>query len=677
MNNNFEKIKTYISNIKKYQIKKEESILINYKLLNEDINDINKDLISHLIKDKLCKELFFDKVKDVYIFNQNKFIEVIFNTNEYMENSYTKYENKVGLFLKDKDTVQLNFPYKDCVLIGGMDKEDDKVNLEVFYNETLEKDKINKLFEPKVFHNINKFSYSKDLAENDKLDNPNNIQVDTDISEINFNQDKIKDNLLIKGNNLLGLHSLARRLNGSIDVIYIDPPYYFDDTENDSFAYNSNFKLSTWLTFMKNRLDIAKELLSDEGVIFISMNEQGSSHLKILCDEIFGHKNFIEKFNWEQTQHFGRQKKNSYVNSENIITYTKKKYIGENMREVLIEYKKTDFEDAPLYNKSNPEKNITFPKGKVKFNIKDGVYQKTTNPAYSLLNNVIVENGWNKNDFTLSFKGRWQQKTINEEIKKGTIFWVKSEGFAIRAIYGEGKEFNESPRKIIFTNSSNELSTKILNKKKVGTTEEGTSMLKKLGFNENDFPYPKPVSLIEYLISLTQNSNATVLDFFAGSGTTAHSVLSLNNEDGGNRKFILLEQMNYIEDITSERIKRAMIKEGYEDSFIYMEMKESEVKELKNNIKSSQSKEELISLINDNFNNGFFINIDNKEQLLLKIEEIYSKSTKKSNPLNDSIKLVIEKHMDNNIDYVSYEDIKGINIKENELKLNKSFYEGK
>ncbi len=146
MNTNYKQIKSYISAIEKYQIKskeldennnKIENISINYKLLNEDINNIDKDLITNLIKNKLCKELFFDKIEDIYVFNQNSFIEVMFNTNEYMEGSYTKYSSDIGLFLKDEDKIQLNFPYKDCVLVGGMDKEDDKVNFENFKKRLL------------------------------------------------------------------------------------------------------------------------------------------------------------------------------------------------------------------------------------------------------------------------------------------------------------------------------------------------------------------------------------------------------------------------------------------------------------------------------------------------------------------------------------------------------------
>lgn len=651
MNNNFEKIKTYISNIKKYQIKKEESILINYKLLNEDINDINKDLISHLIKDKLCKELFFDKVEDVYIFNQNKFIEVIFNTNEYMENSYTKYENKVGLFLKDKDTVQLNFPYKDCVLIGGMDKEDDKVNLEVFYNETLEKDKINKLFEPKVFHNINKFSYSKDLAENDKLDNPNNIQVDTDISKINFNQDKIKDNLLIKGNNLLGLHSLARRLNGSIDVIYIDPPYYFNGKKSaDSFAYNSNFKLSTWLTFMKNRLEIAKELLSDKGLIFISMNEDGNNYLNLICKEIFGSQNVgINIWNklreGDSAGKSGKMKKTDrYRQDHEYINICYKNKLSTTFNKPLrIKDLKTEYgnkDNDPRGNWYDTE----LSKSEIKSNPNGVRYYKVTAPEGNV------------------FWRQWhiEKEKLNELIEDNRIWWGQSNNNAPRLKKFVNEKTPTTPTSIISNYTQNDANEEL-----------------KLFEMQIPFDNPKPMNLIKYLIEISSNKASVILDFFAGSGTTAHSVLDLNKEDNGNRNFILLEQMDYIENLTAERIKRAMIKEGYEDSFIYMEMKESEIKQLKNNIKSSTSKDELLSLINDNFDNGFFINIDNKEQLLLKIEEVYSKSTKKSNPLNDSIKLVIEKYMDNNIDYISYEDIEGVNIKENELKLNKSFYEGK
>jgi adenine-specific DNA-methyltransferase len=669
MNTNYTQIKTYISSIKKYQIKsieidnnnqEIENISINYKLLNEDINNIDKDLISNLIKNKLCKELFFDKIEDIYVFNQNKFIEVMFHTNEYMKGSYTKYSSDIGLFLKDEDRVQLNFPYKDCVLVGGMDKEDDKVNLEVFYNEILEKDKINKLFEPKVFNNIKKYSYDKKLAEDDNLDNHNNIQVDNDNDKIEFTtieedgveKQKLKDNLLIKGNNLLGLHSIARRLSGSIDVIYIDPPYYFNKTKSsDSFAYNSNFKLSTWLTFMKNRLEIAKELLSDKGVIFISMNEDGNSYLKLLCDDVFGVDNYYGNLIWKKQDDNRKETSTILIENENILCY------GYNIK--LLKRKSI----PEMNNVDNDERGNWF-----NANISSPITNENSKNVYE-----IDING-------TKHKRRWwlDKKELEVLINENKIYVPKN---------GEG-----TPRRKMFLEDflkeKNQFTNLLLN---YGTSTSAKNNMKDLLLNLEDFDTPKPIELINHLIDSINNPNSTILDFFAGSGTTAHSVLSLNKEDNGSRKFILLEQMDYIETITAERIKRSMIKDGYEDSFIYVEMKESDTKELKNQIKSSKNKEELIYLINDNFNNGYFINIDNKEQLLLKIENIYNqienKNITKTNNIEkfnqlfllESIKLVIEKYMDNNLDYVSYEDIEELKlsnkIKENEYKLNKSFYE--
>lgn len=702
MNTNYQKIKDYIASIEKYQIKTKEinqdnneidKLSINYIVLNEDINTINKDLIMILLKDSLCKELFFDKIEDVYIFNQNKFIEVIFNTNEYMDGSYTKYPNKIGMFVKDEDTIQLNFPYKDCVLVGGMDKEDDKVNLEVFYNEILEKDKINKLFEPKVFHNIKKYSYSKELAKDNKLDNPNNIQVDTNVNEIQFEiiidengkeKQILKDNLLIKGNNLLGLHSLAKRMNGMIDVIYIDPPYYFNDVKaSDSFAYNSNFKLSTWLTFMKNRLEIARELLSDTGVIFISIDEDGQDYLKLLCDDIFNVNNYLGDIIWDKRNPKGNVKHLSIL-TENIISYSKNKSNPLTSNKLVnkkngIEklYKKRDevyikFKEG---KKTLKEINTEYNKYISNLDIKEGLKAyKSIDEDGNIYRGVSIDSPSKSNN---------KYEVIHPITKKNCK--IPSNGWRLKE-----EEFQKLIKKNLILFGINE--TTVPNKKqylKDYETEIMTNLFSYAGSGMNDleelelnkylFANPKPLKLLRYLLEHSCK-NSTILDFFAGSGTTAHSVLSLNKEDGGNRKFILLEQMDYIESITAERIRRCMIKENYEDNFLYMEMKESNIKELKNKIKSSKSKEELIPLINDNFNNGYFINIDNKEQILLKIEEIYLKATTKSNPLNDSIKLVIEKHMDNNLDYVSYEDIEELKeakeIKDNEYQLNKSFYEG-
>lgn len=408
------------------------------------------------------------------------------------------------------------------------------------------------------------------------------------------------ENVFLTGDNLDALKHLQRAYTNSIDVIYIDPPY---NTGSDGFVYNDKFDLSdedlrdafnmsedeikklhllngrsshsAWLTFMYPRLKIAQQLLKDDGVIFVSIDDNEQANLKLLMDEVFGEGNFITKFTWEKTQHFGRQKVNYYSNADYIFAFTRNLNTNGSLNEVLVEFEKTEFDDAPLFNNSNPEKELTFPAGTVRFNIKDGVYETTSDSKYKLLNSVNVKNGMNVNEFKLLFKSRWSNKKVQEQIDLGTTFWVKTSSFAIRAIYAEGKVSLESPRQIIFTNQSNPASTKSRMGQRVDTSENASKYLSKL-LGAEYFSYPKPVSLIKYLISLySQNGdfskNITVLDFFAGSATTADAVMQLNAEDGGNRKWILNtldektpdDSIAYkagyltIDEISRERIKRA------------------------------------------------------------------------------------------------------------------------
>ena len=717
MNTNYTQIKTYISSIKKYQIKsieidnnnqEIENISINYKLLNEDINNIDKDLISNLIKNKLCKKLFFDKIEDIYVFNQNKFIEVMFYTNEYMEGNYTKYSSDIGLFLKDEDRVQLNFPYKDCVLVGGMDKEDDKINLEVFYNEILEKDKINKLFEPKVFHNIKKYSYNKELSEDDKLDNPNNIQVDNDIDTIEFEtfeengieKQKLKDNLLIKGNNLLGLHSIARRLSGSIDVIYIDPPYYFNQTKSsDSFAYNSNFKLSTWLTFMKNRLEIARELLSENGTIIIQNGIDAIGEFKLLSDEIFNKNNLISLVTIKTKEPGGfiagqkNLQKPIKVN-ESLLIYSKNK----NKNKFNIEYTEKNGNWDSHYTKMLDLETLEILDIKETL-IKQNIITSDMKLSDLTYNHKKFKKFYLKNKHLIFQTSK--PSSQSKHILEGLSLAYKNKGKVVKTFDTNGKTFYFYGKRMLdFLDTSvkrkdgKEFIGKIITDNWIDinfNNLQNEIEKKEFGMSRGQ----KPILLLKRIIEMFSDENDIVLDFFAGSGTTGITSHLLN------RRWIMLEQLDYIQSKTLDRLKSLFYNSNlkiYDNlkyipygSFIYMEMKESNIKELKNQIKSSKNKEELISLINDNFNNGYFINIDNKEQLLLKIEDIYNqienknitktKTIEKFNQLFllESIKLVIEKYMDNNLDYVSYEDIEELKlsnkIKENEYKLNKSFYE--
>ena len=380
------------------------------------------------------------------------------------------------------------------------------------------------------------------------------------------------ENLYIEGDNLAALKILQESYLGKVKMIYIDPPYntgndfiYADDFSHSiSEEFDRNGILSSeenrlfrntdgrsrfhsdWCSMIYSRLLLARNLLTDDGVIFISIDDNEQKNMKSICDEVFGEINFITMFIWEKTQHFGRQKLNSYCNSDYVFCYGKN-LASPSLRELLVEKINSELLDAPLYNASNNINCLTFPAGKVKFNLSDGYYTESSNPEYELLTPVRVSNGYNENDFQLRFRSRWSNQTVQNEISKGTTFWVKTQGFAIRAIYGDGKVSNCAPRQIIFTNSNNPMCVKSRFDWRVETSENATNQLATL-LDNTLFPYPKPVSLVEYLISLLYDefqkdflTDCTILDFFSGSATTAHAVMQLNAEDGGHRKFIMVQ----------------------------------------------------------------------------------------------------------------------------------------
>lgn len=348
------------------------------------------------------------------------------------------------------------------------------------------------------------------------------------------------ENLYIEGDNLKVLKSLKKDYQNKIRMIYIDPPY---NTGND-FVYNDTFK--NWSEMITPRLELARELLTDNGVIFISIGEEEVDTLKSICNKVFGKENFITKFIYEKTQHFGRQKLNTYSNAEYILCYARELIKNGKIKELLVERINNELLDAPLFNASNRITEIVFPAGSVKFNLKDGVYKETKSKEYELLQDVIIKNGKNKNDLSLRFRSRWSARTVLDEIEKGTTFWVKTESFAIRAVYNSERSTKIAPKQIIFTNPKNPTVSRF--NERVTTSETATKELEKL-LGGKYFHYPKAVSLISYLISLIYDESTnifpndfTVLDFFSGSGTTAHACMHLNSLDNGSRKFILVQK---------------------------------------------------------------------------------------------------------------------------------------
>jgi len=259
--------------LKNKELKSEDGKLLKNKAV-ELAHKLDEELIKLLLENSETKKQFFKDVAKITIFNIEEFVKFVSNK-EFLPDSYTVFSQNVGLmigdeYLKANKDVILAWPYKDCVLEGGMTKEDQKRD-EVFYNKTLAPDKIDRLLDPKAFTNFSRI----DKKGEHKLDG--------------FKRDEkgnIKDNLIIKGNNLLALASLKKEFAGKVKLIYIDPPY---NREVDGF-YNDNFKHSSWLTFMKNRIEIACEMLRDDGVIFVQCDDNEYPYLKVLMDEIYGLK---------------------------------------------------------------------------------------------------------------------------------------------------------------------------------------------------------------------------------------------------------------------------------------------------------------------------------------------------------------------------------------------------
>lgn len=239
---------------------------------------MDSNLIHLLLSNKSTKEHFFKSVDGIIVFDKIEFGWVV-NNKEFLPDSYTRFKNKIGLsdengnMFSQSGHVELVFPYKDCILEGGQTKDDQKRS-EVFYNESLAPDEVDRLLYPKVLTEAKR--YTRDCK--------------TSVTDFND-----KDNLIIKGNNLLALSSLLKKYEGKIDLIYIDPPF---NTGKDDFKYNDNFNHSTWLSFMKTRLILAKRLLADTGNIFVHLDFHESHYAKILMDEIFGMDNFRNNIVW-------------------------------------------------------------------------------------------------------------------------------------------------------------------------------------------------------------------------------------------------------------------------------------------------------------------------------------------------------------------------------------------
>lgn len=380
---------------------------------------------------------------------------------------------------------------------------------------------------------------------------------------LSFRTDETKPtHKLIIGDNYEALQNLLIQYKRGIDVIYIDPPYGKDSMgEFAKTNYENAITRDNLLSMLHPRLVLAKQLLSDKGVIFCSIDDRNQAYVKCLFDEVFGENCFCGTFFWKRTDTPPSLSNKMRKKLEYVLCYTRKNISKRKFAQGYV-----DGDDAPLLNASNPLNTLTFPIKKVVFNIPDGVYTHLEQHRITLKGEVIVKDGVNVTPLMAEGNFKWTQKNLDEEIENGTYFLIKSDKFSIR--YQKAFKSTKVPSNIIDSTVN------------VGTNETAEAELCSL--NIHSFEYAKPTSLISFLIKLGfwEDDDIVVLDFFAGSGTTGHAVLNLNKEKNkeedkyGNRTFILCQLNEKTDttpngiayDVTSKRLKRIMTGECYDGS---------------------------------------------------------------------------------------------------------------
>lgn len=613
---------------------------------------MDADLLKLLLNNEATKAKFFQEVEiegnKTLVFDKVGFGWVV-NNKEFLPDSYTRYKNKIGLvdaegkYIANSGDVELVFPYKDCVLVGGQTKEDQKRN-EIFFNKTLAPDEVDRLLAPKVF--VNAKRYTKDGAE--------------DITEF-----KDDDNLIIKGNNLLALESLLARYEGQVKCIYIDPPY---NTGNDGFGYNDKFTTSTWLSFMKDRLALAKKLLKNDGLIFVSIDisrenangRVGTSafpYLNVLMDEIFERKNYIATLIWK------KKKQPSYLSRvaglvEPILVYAKaEQYVGK------LQTRQQSDDTTRIDNASNPAKKMHILKGirymgKHDCIIPKGVYKNKTMTT-EFLQDVVIKDGRTINDFDAIAKYRVKSTEIKRFCEEDLLYITAKNSF---------RRFKTKDEK----QSGKSITDLLLD---WGQNQDATSELRKL-FNITDdskiFENPKPELLISNILSVATKSNDIVLDFFLGSGTTAAVAHKMG------RKYIGIEQMEYTDSVICDRLKKVIngeqtgISVEYDwqggGSFVYCELAQLNQKYV-DALQAADTDAKVTDILKAVLATGFISDKVNPTLIDTEAEDYQALSL-------DEKKAFVMEVLDSNLLYVNYSDMddKEFNISDADKAFTKSFY---
>ena len=534
---------------------------INTPLLYRYAQECNTDLLTLLSNDDDARNEFFIRHGEHIIFVRDRFIDYIHHK-DFLANSYTAYKNKVGLaglarygdlsLLKSMHEVVLSFPFKDCVLEGGQNKDEAK-RTERYYNRVLAANEIDRLLDPKVLTNAQRYTEHErqPLTE---------FTRDANINEQRGSSaDTITDNLIIKGNNLLALHTLREQFAHKVKLIYIDPPYN-PKSPNNTFCYNNNFNRSTWLVFMKNRLEVAKEMLTFDGSMIIAIDDNERDYLGVLLRELFTEENYEIHCITIVHNPRGVQGTNfSYIHEYAffVIPKGKKTIINQKIEEEKITW--SNLRNWGTESLRSDAKNCFYPiiveKDSKQIIGFGEVCKDSFSPKARMIDKQNSYYIYPVDDKGTERKWRYARQSV-ETVKH--LLKVRE----VKGIYDVqiGKDFRQYPT--VWQNN------------KYDANEYGTKLIKSLVPNCR-FNFPKSLwTVYDCIYSIVgEDKNAIILDYHAGSGTTAHAVLELNKKDNGNRQFILCEQMEYVESITNQRIQAVLRKNNLGGNFVYFELK--------------------------------------------------------------------------------------------------------
>jgi adenine-specific DNA-methyltransferase len=486
---------------------------------------IDHDLIKLLLSDKEIKTKFFDEIAGHWVFNLNTFIEYVSQKN-FLDNSYTRFRNRIGLtigdkYLRERGDVALAWPYKDCLLEGGQTKEEEK-RQELFFNEILAEDEINRLLAPKVLTNFVRYTA--------KGKQP--IKV--------FKRDEngiIRENLIIKGNNLLALHTLKKLFHRQVKLIYIDPPY---NIGGDSFRYNDSFNHSTWLTFMKNRLEVAKDLLRDDGSVWVNIDDNEIAYLTILMDQVFDRANYITTVTVKRSGATGHKAINPspIVVSDFVLAYSK----TSNWK-YKIQYTKRDYDSAYSFFIENFNEDFR----QWRFvGVEDGMKKMKCKNIYELINKCperIIRfaepsyEGVGSETRTLIDKSLKRPKMILKQEREDhdDIYLLNGQ----RILFYKNKLKNIDGELV----TAETLTNIWLDIPFQGIAKEGGVVLKK---------GKKPESLLRRIFEIGSDEGDLILDFHLGTGTAAAVAHKTK------RQYIGIEQLDYGDNDSIVRLRNVI-----------------------------------------------------------------------------------------------------------------------